>query len=129
MGKFRRVPRRFNWGQRVADLLARAAKSLGASEPKPDALIVDLRERIDEVVEFSGCGCWTTCSGCYETEDGYPNGHYPYSVILECTLGGGCSECGGIGAVWDDTDYEAMVRDMLAEDRAARQTPSDDGAR
>ncbi|MGU2419442.1 AAA family ATPase [Burkholderia cenocepacia] len=33
---------------------------------------------------------------------------YPYSAILKCDLGAGCSECGGIGAVWDNTDYTAM---------------------
>jgi hypothetical protein len=63
-------------------------------------------------------GCWRTCSGCYECEDGYPNGHYPHSAVLGCTLGGGCSDCGGIGAVWDNIDYEDMARETLADDAA-----------
>jgi hypothetical protein len=87
-----------------------------------DALIVGLKERIASVVEWQGYGCWRTCSGCYESEDGYPNGPYPHSDVLGCTLGGGCHECGGIGAVWDDIDYEAMAREMLAEEPSATLT-------
>jgi len=89
------------------------------AQGEADALIVGLRERIAGVVEFQGHGFWTTCSGCYESEDGYPNGYYPHSEVLGCTLGAGCSECGGIGAVWDDIDYDEMAREMLAEDREA----------
>jgi hypothetical protein len=97
-------------------VMALAIEALPADEP--DALIVDLRERIDGVVAFNGCGFWRTCSGCYESEDGYPNGHYPNSRVLQCTLGAGCSECGGIGATWDPIDYEEMAREMIAEDAA-----------
>jgi|GEM_PF-2200205 len=75
-----------------------------------------------------GDGFWRTCSGCYESEDGYPVGHYPHSAILGCTLGGGCSECGGIGAVWDDTDYgamaDAMHAEMIAQENAAPVAPA-----
>jgi hypothetical protein len=63
---------------------------------------------VAEVLE-SGDGFWRSCSGCHETEDGHDVGHYEYSTALNCTLGGGCSECGGIGAVWDNTDYGAMA--------------------
>ncbi|WP_321967068.1 hypothetical protein [Burkholderia cepacia] len=56
----------------------------------------------------SGDGFWRTCAGCHETVDGHPVGEYPYSEILQCDLGAGCGDCGGIGAVWDNTDYEAM---------------------
>jgi hypothetical protein len=63
---------------------------------------------VKEALESSD-GFWRTCSGCYESEDGHPVGDYPYSAILNCDLGAGCSECGGIGAVWDNTDYDAMV--------------------
>jgi hypothetical protein len=80
---------------------------------------------VKEVLE-NGAGFWRTCSGCYETVDGHPVGHYPHSSILGCTLGGGCSECGGIGAVWDDTDYDAMADAMLAADP---QAPVADAAR
>jgi hypothetical protein len=105
----------------IAPYLARhrTASEARVQEGEADALIDGLAERIESVVEFSGYGCWTTCTGCYESEDGHPNGDYPHSQVLNCTLGGGCSECGGIGAVWDNTDYEDVARSMLAEDAAA----------
>lgn len=55
-------------------------------------------------------GIWRTCSGCYETFEGHDCGHYPHSLIFNCKLGGGCAECGGIGAIWDTTDYDKMAR-------------------
>ncbi|MFM0046068.1 hypothetical protein PQQ99_36795 [Paraburkholderia sediminicola] len=58
----------------------------------------------------SGNGEWRICAGCHESEDGHPVGKYPYSETLGCELGVGCSDCGGIGAVWDDTDYGAMSK-------------------
>jgi hypothetical protein len=66
---------------------------------------------VDEVLS-EGEGFWRECSGCYETEDGHPVGHYPYSEVLRCYLGNGCAECGGLGAIWDNTDYEAMAHDF-----------------
>ena len=45
-------------------------------------------------------GWWDACSGCHETECGQPVGAYAYSRALGCSLGSGCSECGGLGAVW-----------------------------
>lgn len=78
--------------------------------PAPDAALADMPERVKEVVAECDVGFWRTCSGCYETVDGQAVGHYPYSEIFGCTLGGGCSECGGIGAIWDTTDYEDMGR-------------------
>lgn len=50
-----------------------------------------------------GGGFWRSCSGCHELNEGHDTG--PYSAVLKCHLGGGCSECGGIGAIWDTTDY------------------------
>lgn len=55
-----------------------------------------------------GKGIWRTCTGCHESNEGYPTG--PYSTVMKCHLGGGCFECGGIGAIWDMTDYEDMGR-------------------
>jgi hypothetical protein len=82
---------------------------------------------VAEVLE-SGDGFWRSCSGCHETEDGHPVGDYPYSDILKCDLGGGCSECGGIGAIWDNTDYgamaDAMDANMIACENAAPQRPA-----
>jgi hypothetical protein len=74
-------------------------------------------DRVRECVkEYAEDGFWNTCSGCHESEDGYDVGHYPFSESFNCKLGGGCSECGGIGAIWDTTDYDAMAREMLACD-------------
>ncbi|MGF0333509.1 hypothetical protein [Ectopseudomonas toyotomiensis] len=64
-----------------------------------------------------GHGFWRTCSGCHETEDGHPVGSYAYSSVLQCSLGSGCSECGGLGATWDNTDYDEVVRLMLDDDQ------------
>lgn len=80
---------------------------------------------VEEALSEGG-GVWRECSGCYETCDGHPVGHYPYSAVLKCYLGGGCSECGGIGAVWDSTDYGAMADAMAAKMNA---TPLNDGER
>ena len=41
---------------------------------------------------------WTdTCSGCFESEDGYPIGSYPIHPKHNCYIGAGCSECGYTG--------------------------------
>lgn len=72
--------------------------------------------RITEIVkECKDDGRWLSCSGCHETEDGYDIGFYPFSPVFGCKLGGGCSECGGIGAIWDSTDYEDMARYIINE--------------
>jgi hypothetical protein len=70
-------------------------------------------QRIREIVS-EGDGVWRTCSGCHESEDGHDVGLYSHSDVYGCKLGGGCSECGGIGAVWDTTDYEDMGRELSA---------------
>lgn len=67
----------------------------------------NIKERIAE-----GDGLWMTCTGCHESEDGHDIGFYPHSDVFGCKLGGGCSECGGIGAVWDTTDYAAMGEEL-----------------
>jgi hypothetical protein len=54
-----------------------------------------------------GHGAWRSCSGCHELNEGHDTG--PYSSTFRCALGRGCSECGGIGAVWDTTDYQALA--------------------
>jgi hypothetical protein len=62
-------------------------------------------------------GFWSSCSGCFEAgEYGGLEHLYPHSPVFECRLGSGCGECGGIGAIWDNTDYDAMAREMLADD-------------
>lgn len=80
------------------------------------AIGANVKERIAE-----GDGFWRSCSGCYETEDGQNVHGYPHSDVFGCELGGGCGECGGIGAVWDTTDYAAMGEE-LANSPAVRTT-------
>jgi hypothetical protein len=43
---------------------------------------------------------------------------------MKCHLGMGCSECGGIGAIWDTTDYEEMGRLMASDALPSPQTLS-----
>jgi hypothetical protein len=69
--------------------------------PAPCSLPIEL-DGVSEALEY-GKGVWNICSGCHESNEGYPTG--PYSSIMRCHLGGGCYECGGIGAIWDRTDY------------------------
>lgn len=40
-----------------------------------------------------------SCSGCFETEDGHPVGHYPSHPKHGCHVGAGCEECGYHGVV------------------------------
>jgi hypothetical protein len=68
-------------------------------------------KRVKELTEENE-GFWRSCSGCYEMEDGHPVGLYEYNKVLQCDIGSGCRECGGIGAVWDSVDYEDMARSM-----------------
>ncbi|WP_243771990.1 hypothetical protein [Burkholderia anthina] len=113
---------------RIEAIVSRSP-AMAAAAP---ALPIELSSVAETVAE--GAGFWRSCSGCHETNEGHETGHYPYSKILKCHLGGGCSECGGIGAVWDDTDYEAMGRDLgrslTAPQRASNPaaTPADEPA-
>lgn len=72
-------------------------------------------ERVARAME-GGNGFWRDCSGCHELNEGHPTGLY--SKALKCHVGLGCHECGGIGAVWDNTDYEDMA------DWMANETPA-----
>ncbi|WP_210171105.1 hypothetical protein, partial [Rhizobium sp. Root483D2] len=77
--------------------------SFASFSPSPEkhALPIELDGVADRVSE--GDGFWKSCSGCHELNEGVPTG--PYSEIMKCNLGMGCRECGGIGAIWDGTDY------------------------
>lgn len=78
-----------------------------------DGLAIEL-QGISEAIGNGG-GVWRSCSGCHELNDGMATG--PFSKTLKCHLGVGCSECGGIGAIWDTTDYDAMADFMAAKDQ------------
>lgn len=86
--------------------LIRAALGAMAPSGKAESLPLELQGVAEQVAE--GAGFWRSCSGCHESNEGHPTG--PHSKVFGCALGNGCSECGGVGAVWDDTDYDAMAR-------------------
>ncbi|MFQ6776923.1 hypothetical protein V6Z69_17090 [Cereibacter sphaeroides] len=73
------------------------------------------------------CGAWVSCTGCYATDEGYPTaGADP---VFGCALGMGCRECGGLGAVWDPTDWSALaVEDEGELSRDAAAAPGSGGA-
>lgn len=81
----------------------------------------DLAKSIADVVaEESASGAaagWRSCTGCHETNEGYETGHYPYSKMFGCFVGSGCSECGGLGVVWEYWSKEALEA-MLEDDPA-----------
>ncbi|MFD1034119.1 hypothetical protein ACFQ15_05590 [Sphingomonas hankookensis] len=61
-----------------------------------------VRQRIGELME-EGDGFWRACCGCQESTDGCVSAtDYPYNETFRCHPGSGCSECGGIGVLWDD---------------------------
>ncbi|CAH1658494.1 hypothetical protein CHELA1G11_12900 [Hyphomicrobiales bacterium] len=74
--------------------------------PDVEAISADAVKSASE----DGQGFWRSCSGCHELNEGHPTGRY--SKALLCHLGLGCHECGGIGAVWDTTDYSDFGRHL-----------------
>lgn len=88
---------------------------LALARHREDAVARGLAIQVSEAMEEGGF--WRSCSGCHETCDGYPTGPSSYSEALKCDLGGGCSECGGLGAIWDDADYVDMADFMQKYDR------------
>lgn len=79
-------------------LLAASPASLsGGAEDRKAARVAEM---IDEG------GAWRACSGCQEGEDGYISARdYPYSAVYRCQPGGGCTECGGIGVIWEPPGF------------------------
>lgn len=75
----------------------------------PELLAENVTRQLEEADGF-----WVSCSGCHESIDGASTS--PMDPVFKCHRGGGCSECGGIGAIWDTTDYEEMARFIIAED-------------
>ena len=92
-----------------------AAPPKGEAE-KVDPLFEGLAAQVRELIS-EGDGSWQPCTGCHETEDGQNVHGFPYSPALQSLIGSGCRECGGIGAVWDNTDYEEYASFMVALDR------------
>ena len=72
-----------------------------------------LTKHVAEVMAEDG-GCWMACSGCQESDEGYVSEkYYPFSPIFRCQPGGGCSECGGIGVLWEDGAFLASYGDFF----------------
>lgn len=92
-----------------------SAFDLSASPQQQAHEAASILANVRNTVREAALGMWRTCSGCHESEDGYDVGHYPFSADFGCKLGAGCHECGGIGAVWDTTDY-AHMGDVLAHE-------------
>mgnify|MGYP000181434862 CR=1 FL=1 len=101
--------------QHVADMLQRCGQPLDAPVHCTGSEVQSIAKSVDSVLKEDG-GFWHSCSGCHETIDGHTNA--PFSNIFKCYLGSGCHECGGIGAVWDNTDYEDMARSIMENNNA-----------
>lgn len=93
------------YAERIALLVAKAREGIEAKRVRQRAR--------DRIVERDGL--WRSCTGCYETNEGYDTA--PRDPDFGVPLGGGCSECGGIGAVWDTTDYAELGDELAREGR------------
>lgn len=109
------------WKARGVDRVISEALN-AAQEQQPvsgaDGLPIELRGIAEAI--GNGGGFWRSCSGCHESNKGMATG--PFSETIKCHLGVGCSECGGIGAIWDTTDYDAMADFMAAEYQQRTET-------
>lgn len=81
------------------------------ARPAQETVAIELEDVTEQLSERSGA--WLSCTGCHETSEGVPTG--PYSSTLKCHLGGGCRECGGIGAVWDNADYSHYAEQAITK--------------
>lgn len=94
----------------------------GAPEGQQEAVAKVLHTpptvRVNEVLD-EGDGFWRSCSGCHELNEGHPTGDY--SATFRAHLGVGCRECGGLGVVWDTTDYAEMGEFLSRDPEAARR--------
>lgn len=96
---------------RIRVALDECSAALASAPVAGQAVALELRG-VPETIKEGG-GFWRSCTGCHELNEGRDTG--PYSAVLGCHLGQGCRECGGIGAVWDSTDYQAMADDMARD--------------
>lgn len=113
-----------------AGLIADAVLKALPAEPSSDGKVepYHARQIAEEIAE--GSGFWKACSGCQESVDGYVSERdYPYNRVFQCQPGGGCSECGGLGVLWDNIDYDAMARDILADEDEPLNSQDDDAER
>lgn len=110
--------------ERIMELTAMAAAHLrqAEAEKKRTDELGGLLEMIGSVKEEAtgrGRGYWRACTGCHESEMGQTL-LGQHSTLFGSDQGIGCLECGGIGVIWDDTDYDDMADFILREaERAA----------
>lgn len=118
----------------AADLILKRMDDEGITFSRPTGQGGDVGEVLAAQIahEISeGNGVWVACSGCQESGEGYVSTeHYPYSEVFRCQPGMGCRDCGGLGVVWDSTDYEEYARFMREQDalstlRAGQATTAD----
>lgn len=98
----------------VQELLVQTGALAKALDAKSDPALIGIAEEMKE----SG-GHWMPCTGCYDTEDGYPTQKYAYSPALRTDIGCGCHECGGLGAVWwhmTDEELAQFEKDLAGID-------------
>ena len=84
---------------------------------QPQAVPIELTGVKETIAE--GGGFWHSCSGCHELNEGHPTG--TFSSVFNCNLGNGCDECGGIGAIWDNADYEEIAAGWTEDNSAQPQ--------
>jgi hypothetical protein len=113
------------WAEQRADDAGHLARELilyrQAGTPPPSTHVLPIELNGVSAALDNGKGLWRTCTGCHESNEGFPTG--PYSTVMKCHLGGGCFECGGIGAIWDTTDYEDMGNALAEQAIAEAKQP------
>lgn len=104
----------------IADFAVENATTILSALSEPGQQEAVARVIAEGGEDGAACG-WSSCTGCHETNEGYSVGCYPVSPIFECEVGSGCSECGGIGVVWN-----YITKDQLDEWSKESTTPQPD---
>lgn len=94
----------------IGDNPAEGWNSRAQPAPSDHVVGIELNGVAEQLAD--GAGAWRSCSGCHNLNEGHPTG--PWSDVLKCHLGMGCFECGGIGAIWDNTDYSDYGKEESA---------------
>lgn len=81
----------------------------------------------EESLGGAACG-WKSCSGCLETSEGQHCGDYPYSDLFKTHVGFGCSDCGGLGVVWEYYS-KSCLDEMQRELKSAKPAQGDQSSR
>jgi len=106
-----------------ADYTSRIRSALVATPPAEPDFAASIAETItEECAAGAACG-WRSCTGCHETNEGAETGHYPYSKMFGCHVGSGCSECGGLGVVWEHWSEDSL--NEMAADVSAPTPPAE----